>query len=112
MSKVFTAQTHLPAVPTIWVADLFARLFAGFSLYEKDSRITLAKSRLPIFMVHGLADDFVPAYMTQQGYDACASEKELLLVENAGHGISFLKEPGKYRASVINFLHRYLEDFQ
>lgn len=110
LSKVFTSVTHLPAIPSIWAADLFARIFAGFSLYEKDSRKTLANSRLPILMIHGLADDFVPAAMTREGFDACTSEKEVFLVEDAGHGISYLKQPEHYQAVVKDFLNRYMED--
>lgn len=110
LSKVYTSVTHLPAIPSIWATDLFARLFAGFSIYAKDSRKTLANSRLPILMVHGTGDDFVPSFMSQQGYDACTSEKELFLVEGAGHGTSFLIQPERYKQLVHEFLHRNLED--
>lgn len=110
ISRVFTNTVHLPAIPAIWAAELFARVFGGFSLYQKDSRKALAQSRLPILMVHGMADDFVPAYMSQQGYDACTSEKTLFLVENAGHGTSYLEQPEQYDQHVIAFLNKYLED--
>lgn len=111
LSKVYRSVIRLPAGPSIWAADLFARLFAGFSLYEKDSRKSLADSRLPILMVHGTGDDFVPSYMTQQGFDACVSDKELFLVDGAGHGTSFLKQPERYKQLVRSFLEKYLEDF-
>ncbi len=109
LSKVFTSVIHLPAIPFIWAADLFARIFAGFSLYEKDSRKTLADSKYPVLMIHGLADDFVPAYMTQQGYDACTCEKEIFLVEGAGHGTSYLQDTQGYQQIVKSFLNQYLE---
>lgn len=112
LSKVFTSVTHLPAVPSIWATDLFARVFAGFSIFEKDSRISLRKCKIPVIMVHGTDDDFVPAYMTQQGYDACGAEKELLLVDGAGHGTSFLKEPERYKKLVRDFIFRHLENVQ
>ena len=111
LSKVYTSVTHLPAIPTIWITDLFARVFAGFSIYEKDSRKTLSQSRLPILMVHGMEDDFVPSYMTNQGYDACASEKKLFLVEGAGHGTSYLKQPERYREIIYMFLTEHLEEY-
>lgn len=110
LSKVYTSVTHLPAVPSIWATDLFARVLAGFSIYEKDSRKSLANSRLPILMVHGTGDDFVPCYMTQQSFDACTSEKEMFLVDGAGHGTSFLKQPEQYKRLVRSFLEKYLED--
>ena len=47
--------------------------------------------------------------MTQQGYDACAGEKEIFLVEGADHGLSFLKDTERYKEKVRAFLDRNLE---
>ena len=59
-------------------------------------------------MVHGLDDGFVPCEMTQQGYDACAGEKELYLVEGADHGLSFLTDSQRYKERVLAFLDKCL----
>ncbi len=104
ISKVFRQVTHLPAVPSVWAAELFARVFAGFSLYACSSVKALENCRLPVLLAHGLADDFVPNEMSRQAYAACKSKKELLLAENAGHGLSFLREPEKYKALVEKIL--------
>lgn len=111
LSAVFTRVTHLPAVPSIWFTDLFARVFAGFGLSQEDSRKTLQKNHLPILMVHGLDDDFVPCEMTQQGYDACIGPKQLLLVEGAGHGVSFLVDKERYGKMIEEFLRDNVENF-
>lgn len=108
---VFRSVVHLPSWPFLWAADLFARFFAGFSLNEKDTRRILKNAKLPVLMIHGLSDDFVPSDMTKQGYDACTGRKELLLVEGAGHGTSFLAAREQYTKTVITFLEKYLEDF-
>ena len=60
-------------------------------------------------MIHGLADDFVPSFMTKQGYDVCCGEKEILLVERAGHGTSFLVNKEAYTKCVIAFLEKHLQ---
>ncbi len=109
LSTVFTRVTHLPAVPSLWFTDLFARLFAGFGLSEEDSRKTLQKNRLPIIMVHGIDDDFVPCEMTRQGYDVCTGSKQLLLVEGAGHGVSFLVDKRRYTEMIEEFLAENVE---
>ena len=109
LSSVFRSVIHLPAGPTLIGAELFARLFAGFSLTEKDTRESLKNSKIPVFMVHGLADDFVPCEMTQEGYAACTGEKELLLVEGAAHGVSFLVDRPRYTAEIVKFLERNIE---
>ena len=112
ISKVFRSVIHLPAAPTIWVTDLLARVFAHFSLDEKDSRRSLANNRLPIFIIHGTDDDFVPCEMTKEAYAACTGKKQLLLVDGAGHGVSFLVDHDRYTALIQKFLEDniYKED--
>ena len=110
IGKVFRSVTHLPAGPFLWATDLCARIFAGFSLKEKDTRKTLQSGKYPVILAHGLADDFVPCEMSREGYDACTSPKELLLVEGAGHGYSFLKDRERYTQTVTTFLQRNLEE--
>lgn len=110
LQHVFKKTVHFPAGPIIWVTDLLARIFAGFKLQEKDSRKTLADSRVPVLMIHGMEDKFVPCHMTRQGYDACTSEKQLLLVAGAGHGVSFFHDQVGYTAAVMYFLKTHMKD--
>lgn len=112
ISSVFTKTTHLPAVPVIWITDLIARAVGGFSLYGRDSRKTLPLNTLPILMIHGKEDTFVPCKMTEQGYEVCGGNKQLLLVDNAGHGLSFLYAPEEYKALVKDLLNRTIEGFK
>ena len=109
IKRVYRKLIRFPAGPTIWVTDLFARIFAGFGLSQKDTRKSLRNSKVPVLMIHGMADDFVPCSMTQEGYAACSSEKELLLVAEATHGISFLKDPIGYTSAICYFLKRHIE---
>lgn len=110
IGKVFRSVAHLPSWPFLWATDLCARLFAGFSLKEKDTRKTLQFGKYPVILAHGLADDFVPCEMSREAYDACTSKKELLFVEAAGHGYSFLKDRERYTKTVEAFLKRNLEE--
>lgn len=107
LDAVFRSVTHLPGWLCLWATDIFAKLFAGFGLNEKDSRKVLAKNRLPIIMVHGMADDFVPCAMSEEAYELCTGEKQLLLVEDAGHGLSFLADKETYVATVNAFIEKY-----
>ncbi len=108
IGKVFRDVAHIPAVPWIWGAEVFARCLGKFSLWEKDSRETLSHNILPILMVHGAADDFVPCEMSRQGYARCGGDKELLLVEGAGHGVSFLVAKEKYGKKLRELMKKAL----
>jgi len=112
ISSVFRNVTHLPAGPSLWIAEVFARVFGGFSLRQKDTRKVLKNSKLPVLMVHGMDDSFVPCEMTRQGYAACTGEKEIFIVEGAEHGLSFVKEPLRYKEKVVAFLDKNLEAIQ
>ena len=112
ISSVFKKVLHLPAMPSVVVADLFARLLGGFSLWACDTRKTLRGSRLPVLIIHGEADSFVPCEMTVQGYEACTAPKQLLLVPDAEHGLCFLADGLHYTSMVIEFLKENIPGFR
>lgn len=108
IGKVFRETVHLPSEVFVLAADLFARVFAGFSFYERDSRKTLAKNKLPILLVHGKADDFVPCTMSEEAFACCSGEKYLILAEGAAHGYSYMKAKEEYYNRIVQILHTYL----
>lgn len=110
ISYVFTNTTHLPATLFVWATDVFARLIAGFSFSEKDTRKTLQKNSLSILMVHGESDDFVPCWMSKEGYAACTGNKDLFIVKDAGHGVSFLVDPDGYGKKLVEFVDNILDE--
>lgn len=104
IAKVFRDTVHIPAGIFVRCADLFARLFAGFSLYEKDSRETLKHNKLPILIAHGLADDFVPCIMSQEAFSVCNGEKYLILAKDAGHGYSYMYAEDEYYGRITELI--------
>ena len=69
-----------------------------------DTRKILACSKIPILMIHGKEDDFVPCAMTQESYNACTGKKELLLVDGAKHGMSFSVNKKEYLNAINKFI--------
>jgi len=111
LDAVFRSVVHVPSGATLLVTDVLTRFFAKFSLNQKDTRKILTSAKLPVLMIHGEADDYVPCFMTKQGFEACAGEKELLIVEGAGHGLSCLVDKETYTKRILAFLEKHLEDF-
>lgn len=89
-------------------ADFWAKLLAGFRLKECDTRTSLARCRVPILMIHGEADDFVPCRMSRESFAACSSEKELHTVAGAGHGVSYLHDRQRLEQALKAFFLRNL----
>lgn len=85
------------AYPFVWLGG---RIFGGFDLRQSDAPAALGRSRVPVLLFHGTGDDFVPYEMSEENYAACASPKKLVLVANAGHGLSYLFDKEGYLAAV------------
>jgi len=109
LCEVYRKVTHLPPCLSIWAVELCARAVAGFSILEKNTTKTLARTEIPVLMIHGRADTFVPCAMTERGYSACSSKKRLLLVDGAEHGVSFIHDKEGYIGAVTEFLRENID---
>ena len=107
MAHVARRDFKLPAFPLLYVLEAFARLRAGVSLKGADSRRALSETGLPVLLLHGEEDDFVPVSMTRENYAACRGEKSLYLVPGAGHAQSFGKDTPGCQRKIGDFLERY-----
>ena len=105
--KVATEDMHLPGklcFPLIWLG---ARIFGRFNLISDSPVKAVKKNKLPLLIVHGLADTFVPSYMSEKIYEEATTEdKKLLLFKGAGHGISYMNNRDVYIAEMEAFLSR------
>lgn len=110
VSAVWREKTPLPAHFTVWLLDLFTRLFADFSLKGCDAADALARTEYPALFLHGTEDKFVPSYMTRRAYEACRSEKTLLLVEGAGHCMSYLADRSRVETAYRDFIEKHMEN--
>lgn len=63
----------------------------------------LHNSHLPVMLIHGTGDNFVPISMTYENYQAANEPKRLLIVPGAEHGLSYVLEPEKYEEEVKRF---------
>lgn len=83
---------------------LSARLYGNFNLQESSAVAAVKQTKLPILLIHGEADDFVPAHMSQQIYASNPERIQLHLFPGAGHGLACMTDPLRYRKIVWQFL--------
>ena len=88
---------------------LGARLFGGFSIRDGGAVEAVKHAKVPIMIMHGEGDDFVPFSMGREIFDACASEKEFLAIPEAGHGLSYFYDTDTYVSAVGEFKKRHIE---
>lgn len=100
---------HYPPALTYPFVQLGGYLYGGFDLREADALRALQNCQVPVLFIHGEDDRFVPCKMTLENYAHCASDKTLLTIPAAGHGLSYLVDEPKYIAAVNAFLKKVLE---
>src|SRR5699024_7091129 len=79
----------LPAGPVYAVGRLGTRLFGHFDPEDADCRAALANATVPVLLIHGEADSFVPCAMSRENFDACAAPKRLVTIPGAGHAVAY-----------------------
>lgn len=93
--------------PTLFKGfDYFCKKHNGFSIFKASSITQLQKATTPILFIHGDKDSFVPFEMIYQNYEACKSEKELLVIEGQSHALACLDK--KYYPTVLSFIKKYM----
>ena len=86
--------------------QLGSRVFGGFNLREASAKEAVKHTNIPILLIHGEEDLFVPCEMSKEIYEYCASRENVTFVTfpKAGHGISYIVDEERY----VRILHGFL----
>ena len=105
----FQQMYRIPGYAILNTTSIITKLKAGYFFGEASALNQVKKSKTPILFIHGSADDFVPSYMVNILYKACNSEKDLLMIANAGHGAAYSTDPDRYTNEVNKFIEEYVK---
>lgn len=103
-------KMRLPVAPVYFLVRLSGIIFGGFDVESASAKEALKHCKVPVLLIHGEADDFVPCEMSKANYEACGSEKELFLVPGAGHGMSYMTDTEGYVERFKGFLQKYFAE--
>jgi len=104
-----TRMFHIPSFPILNTTSLVTQMKEGYSLTEASSLNQVMKAEVPILYIHGGADTFVPTELAQKLYENTKSETEMITIDGAGHGESFVVGKEKYITSLNGFLDKYVK---
>ncbi len=104
------AERGLPAGISWKMARASARLFGHFNIEETDAVRAIAGSSLPVLLIHGDDDHFVPVQMSRKIYEARPCGTRLEIFHGAPHGISYLLGRERYRQAEEDFIDHCLEE--
>jgi fermentation-respiration switch protein FrsA (DUF1100 family) len=102
--------TESKKIPT-WLAMPFirlgAKLFGGFSTRGASAVEGVKKADVPVLLIHGEADAFVPFAMRKEIYDGREdTQVTLFSVKDADHAICFLVDAIGYLSAVTKFYNK------
>lgn len=103
IQKVCADMKIPPTVAYPFVA-LGARLFGGFNLSSISVEEEVRKATVPILVIHGTDDRFVPCSMSESFTSNPHVQRETF--PGAGHGLSFLVDRPRYEKLIRDFTAR------
>lgn len=104
-----TEWFHLPAALFVDSACVMLRIRGGYDLKDASPLRAVAASGIPTLFIHGDEDRMIDVNMSYELFEAASCEKELFIVEGAGHAQAQDKAPDDYYGRVSEFLGRYLQ---
>ena len=105
-TQVLHTMYHLPAFPILPLADAVNRRKAGYGLDDCRADEEVRNIRIPLLLIHGDADTFVPEEMSEQIYRSSPPGTQMLIVHGAGHAQSIYVDNEAYEAALDELLAR------
>jgi fermentation-respiration switch protein FrsA (DUF1100 family) len=87
---------------------LGAKIFGGFDPSSDSPEEAIARSTLPILLIHGENDNLVPEYMSERIRAARPDGTTRVTFTEADHGMSYVVDRDRYMSEVRAFTSRYL----
>lgn len=103
-THVLHTMYHLPAFPMIQISDYVNRKKAGFGLDECNAAREVHNAKVPILLIHGDGDTFVPCEMCEKIYENCTSPKTRLIIKDAAHAECYYKDTEAYEQALDTFV--------
>jgi fermentation-respiration switch protein FrsA (DUF1100 family) len=83
---------------------LTAKLIGKFDLEATSAAQAVKQAKIPILLIHGEDDRFVPCQMSESIAKVCASSVKLVTIPNAGHGLCYMTDSERYERESVRFL--------
>ena len=86
-------------------AILGARIYGSFDLMETDAIRAVQNAKVPVLIIHGEDDRYVPCEMSAEAAEVNPKMVQRHTFPGAAHGISYLVDTPRYHKIVKDFIH-------
>jgi len=87
---------------------LGAKIYGGFDINEIDAAEAVKETKIPILIIHGDGDTFVPCEMSEAPVKANPEKVQRHTIPGAEHGICYLVDTNRYQELVKEFVNKAL----
>ena len=108
IKKVARQGFKIDASFYIPIMDFMCKIFGKFSIKNVSTVDTIKNTNMPIMLIHGTNDNFVPCEMSKTAFKSANENSKLVLVDGADHGISFLVDTKRVVEELKEFLNKNL----
>lgn len=108
-SHILKRDYHIPKEPLMSITSAMSKKLAGYGYNEYTTLEAVKASKTPTLFCCGDEDTFVPTWMTQENYDACAAPKRLFWVHGASHAAAFFEDNELFMKELKDFLPKYVK---
>ena len=95
---------HLPSFPLVPISNILLKLLAKYSLKDKKAYKSIKNYKNNLLIIHGSRDHFVPTSDAYKIFENATCKKKLLIIKDASHAKSYLKDTKLYEKTVREFL--------
>lgn len=94
--------------PVIYFMNYWSRALAKFDYRSVNTVDCVKETNLPILLIHGEKDVYVPCEMSRRLSDAHPTKTELITFANAPHSQSIFYATDAYRDAMLGFFEKHL----
>jgi len=106
--KVLGQDMGMPVAAVYPLIRLGGMVFGGFDLKSAAPLTAVPRAKVPILLIHGDADRFVPYDMSVAIHNAAPDKIRFHTIPGAGHALNFVTAPEEYTRIVKDFLQSLL----
>lgn len=106
IKKVCKTDLHLPIFLAYPFLVLGGLIFGGININKFSCMTAVQNAKIPILIIHGDADKFVPHQMSINIKSASPKNIRLEIFKDAGHGLSYIVDTPRYEKIVKEFFNK------
>ncbi len=104
-NQVRSCISKIPEHPLMDTVNMYSKIFGKYNMKIVTSEKSLSNSEIPLLIIHGRKDSFVPCLNLDLCYQASKSKiKDFLYVDNAIHATSCIDGSQDYDRKIKEFL--------